>query len=113
MDKNEFMGLFESILKNCSNGSTVSKPIDRERLAVLEKVYEEFSVLFDGEPELKLSPRFSSGSVSVTTRSAELGRDKLEKLKSMLSECDTFSVDPLVDGRLSIAITIQHVFKEK
>lgn len=89
-----------------------SKTVNHERYEVLNSAYNELSALIGegSEAKLKLHPAVSSGSVSVKVPSAELSGERLVKLKEVLSQCDTFSVDPLTDGNLSIAVTVQNVF---
>lgn len=90
-----------------------SKTVNRERYEVLNSAYNELSALV-GEgfkAKLKLHPAVSAGSISVKVPSAELSGERLAKLKEVLSQCDTFSVDPLTDGSLSIAVTVQNVFQ--
>ena len=114
LNKNEFQALFEMLLSDSvKRGAIENRTVNRKRYEVLNKAYDELSALIgDGsEPKLKLHPAVSSGSVSVKVQSAELNGEQLQKLKEILNECDTFSVDPLTDGNLSIAVTVQKVFQ--
>lgn len=93
--------------------AATAKTVNRERYELLNKAYNELSALIsDGsEVKMKLHPAVSSGSVSVKVPSAEMSGERLQKLKEVLTRCDTFSVDPLTNGSLSIAVTVQQVFE--
>ena len=82
-----------------------------ERREVLSQVFNEVSNLTGTEPELRLLPNFTSGSVTIEAPEIHLDKDGALRLKEVLSKCNTFEILPLNDGTVRAAVTVKGVFK--
>jgi len=94
------------VLEGAKNNEVVP-----ERLKVLNHVFDEVSELVGIEPELKLFPNFTSGSVTVEVPAIHLNKNGASGLKEILSKCSTFEILPLNDGRVRASVTVKGVFK--
>ena len=89
-----------------------NKVIDPERLAIFNKVCNDFAELFDAIPKISMHPSFCSAGVTVNLCTVDLTSRMFPKFAEILSYCSTFEVVPKLDGSIDVAVNVQHVFKD-
>lgn len=107
----EFGEVFEALLYSAVTEGNENKEIVPEQYEVLSRVFNEVFSLIGTEPELRLFPNFTSGSVTVEVPEIHLDKGGALRLKEVLSRCNTFEILPLNDGKVRASVTVKGVFK--
>lgn len=112
MSFSDFRGIFETLLAGSVREDKQNEAVNEERMGVLKTVCEGIASVIgdDQKAELKLHPAFRSGGVSIKVPSVNLNKEQILKLKSVLEQCTTFEMLPLVSGKVEITATVSEVF---
>lgn len=114
LDK-EFWGIFEDALKSAGELSEHERrEIDPERYTILYRAYETLKGFAgkDDQARIKLHPRFLSGGATLQTCGITLQEEEIKALKDIIEECATFGVEPLVNGKVDVGVSVEHFFKQ-
>lgn len=113
MNSNFFEFMHEKIAGIALAGQVESREVDLDRLKVLDEVAKQLSLAFDDDAEVKVAmhPAILSGSVSVEVPEVSLNEERVMCLYKALAYCNTISFNPLVDGTISVSLSVNGVFK--
>lgn len=109
--KRPLMEVLDDAIKNAmQNASFKDRTINLERYKVLTTVCESLTGILGGEFRVNLHPAFSAGGMTVTVEDISLSADEVSKLRTVLAECSTLSIEPLTNGNLELGVTVPDVF---
>lgn len=109
--KRPLLEVLDDAIKNAMQSASLEeRAINQIQYEVLESVYESVTDLIGGEARINLRPIFTSGGVSVVTEAVNLSSDEVSRLRTVLSECSTLSIETLDNGNLEIGVTVPNVF---
>lgn len=102
--------LDEEIKRAMQSASHQARVVNPAQYEVLVRIYGAIVNLIGDEGQINLHPAFNSGGVKITTEAVSLSGDEVSKLREALSECNTLSIEPLVNGNIEIGVTVPDVF---
>lgn len=99
-----------SEMERLSKESALKSRINKEGMDALVSVHKVFAKLFSSKAKMLPDPYATNGDVEAEVRSVALSRSGLRELSEALSKCHSFSIVPLIDGRVRIDIMIQGIY---
>ena len=88
-----------------------NRELDPQRAKVLNKVAYKMSILFDTDAKIQYHHPFNSAGIRIEVPAFELDSKQGERFMEILSDCSTLSISPLINGNISIGVTVNKVFR--